>query len=222
MFKLRKIIFSIMMIISMVLLSSCFRVEYYYIKFTNGTFQSSEESIQEAIENEYLLKNITISLEEIEPISECAGKKADNNPFPDECKNVFKNFSDNKQYKCKFIISIDKEYTCDIIQLDKYATIGQPPNRYYYTLAVTNAFLALNPDTDKTQSTMNLDFRYTNESKYCDRYTEDEKLEGVYCFFGGYTFYPLTGEEEFGEYKKYNLPIPVSQSHYLDFYPNNN
>ena len=83
MFKLRKILFSSTMVISMVLLSSCFSSNYS-LKFTNGTFQSSEESIQDAIENEYLLKNITISLEEIEPISECAEKKTDWSPFPDE------------------------------------------------------------------------------------------------------------------------------------------
>lgn len=222
MFKLRKIIFSSMMIISMVLFSSCFSSYNYSLKFANGTFQSSEESIQEAIEKEYLLKNITISLEEIEPISECAEKKTDWSPFPDECLNVFKNFNDNKQYKCEFILSIGKEYTCDITQLNQYANYGHPANLYFYIIDVTDAFLDLNLDTDKTRVTMNLNLRFESISKYSDNYNGKKELEGAYCYFSGYTFYPLTGEEEWGDWNKYTLPIPRNYSHYLDFYPNNN
>lgn len=96
MFKLRKILFSSTMVISMILLSSCFLSFNYSLKFTNGIFQSSEESIQDAIEKEYLLKNITISIEEIEPISECAEAKYDNSLFPNECKNIIRNYVDKK------------------------------------------------------------------------------------------------------------------------------
>lgn len=222
MFKSRKILFSSTMVISMVLLSSCFSSNYS-LKFTNGTFQSSEESIQDAIENEYLLKNIIISLEEIEPISECAEAKYDNSLFPDECKNIIRNFVDKKQYKCDFIIDVGKEYTCDITQRNRYHPQSQPPNHYFFLVDITSLFLDLNPDTEKTRATFDLILRFEHHyNENSDGNFNEEEVNGVNCYFISYTIYPLTGDEGFDEYKKYNLPIPVSQSHSLDFYPNNN
>lgn len=83
-------------------------------------------------------------------------------------------------------------------------------------------FLDLNPNTEKTQATLDLILRFEHRySENSDGNPDEEVSNRINLYFISYTFYPLTGDEGFGEYKKYNLPIPVSQSHYLDFYPNN-
>ena len=83
--------------------------------------------------------------------------------------------------------------------------------------------LDLNPDTEKTRAILDLILRFEHHyNENSDGNPNVEESNRINLYFTSYTFYPLTGDEEFGEYKKYNLPIPVSQSHYLDFYPNNN